>query len=283
LNISKTDISTSTSDIPLELLAVNVFNFRLLSVINKPRLPPYIHSCFANYQHIETAVKRSWISALFDVSEHDVSTLKQQCASVNHLELYTCGYIELESETGKKPTSSQFRWQVKRKTKKLSEKGELEFLKLAGVDVDDDLFETFFQCLKNSFVKTPWGKPENKPTLKALIAAKGSYVYVLKCDGEAIAFAQCQEVDDHSLIYMIPTYAQEFGSFSPGIILLNHIYLELAEKGVVLDLGKGIFGYKSRFTLSQYPLNLVITAGHWSAKPVAWLATKLVSYYLAAF
>lgn len=75
----------------------------------------------------------------------------------------------------------------------------------------------------------------------------------------------------HVLHSWFPTYDRELGRYSPGLIMLYHIFKEMPERGATrFDFGKGDEEYKVNLSTHAEP----VTEGFVDRRPVARLARK---------
>jgi len=196
------------------------------------------------------------LTICFDVEEDYQGIIGLAGYSSELLELYN-GYVltSLDQTISLRPNK---RRDLKRRKNRLSETGEINCAINKGQDIDKIKFDHFFNLLKMSYdqkrVNTSWGIEKNKDLLETILNFQDSLLFELTLNTKPIAFAQCQIMSNNRLVYMIPTYDEEYAQFSPGMLLILAIMDYCVSNNMILDLGKGNLGYKERFDSKSYSL-----------------------------
>jgi hypothetical protein len=251
------ETSDKNQQISLESVRIPFFQKRLLNVVNKSRIVPFLDPDDSiQRNNILTTAKNSALTVCFDVEQKYQNIINLAGYSSELFHLYDCCCLKsLDRNTSLRPNK---RRDLNRRKKRLSETGEINYVISKGQDIDKFKFDHFFNLLKASYdqgrINTMWGIEKNKNLLKTILNFQDSLLFEMTLNKKPIAFAHCQLMSNSRLIYMIPSYDEDFSKYSPGMLLILNIMDYCIENNMILDLGKGSFGYKEQFDLNNYSL-----------------------------
>lgn len=252
--IESSDINQSLT---VESIAIPFLHKRLISVVNRSRIVPFLNPDDSiQKDNILKIVKESILTICFDVEQNYQEIIKSAGYNSELFQLYECCLLtSTDHNISLKPNK---RRDLKRRKNRLLEAGDVEYVLTTKQDIDEPKFDYFFNLLKISYdqqrVNTRWGIEKNKKLLRTIVDFEGSLLFELTLNGKPIAFAHCQLMPNNRLVYMTPTYDEEYAKFSPGMLLILNIMDYCHAKNMVLDLGKGNSGYKEHFESINYSL-----------------------------
>ena len=252
--------SDESQQISLEFIKIPFLYKKIISVVNRLRIVPFLDPNDLNQRNdIINIAKESLLTICFDMQVDYQEIIDSSGYGSELFKLYD-GYLltSLDQTISVKPNK---RRDLKRRKNKLLEIGEVSCIVSKAQDFDNIKFNHFFNLLKISFdqkrVNTVWGMEQNKDLLRKVLGFQGSLIFELTLNKKTIAFAQCQIMSNNRLVYMIPSYDEEYAQFSPGMLLILSIMDYCALNNMILDLGKGNVSYKERFNTESYPVYIV--------------------------
>lgn len=257
-------------------------NWSLLSIINRQRLPPLLNDTFCSHKVIKDIEQKSVVTIIFDVEDVFFNSVNWKNNGIKY-KLYECSFLnDLSFE---KVTKSKLRREIRRRKNKLEEIGDLKVQVYDGVAVPktviDKLFELLDLARSTRQVMSRWGLLENIDLLKKVCSSTGSLVFTVTINDECIAIAQCQYSDESRLVYMIPAFDSNYSKYSPSMLLLSHIVDYCNASDCVVDLGKGIGGYKTHFDISSYDLSIGVLGKGFIGKMLAPVCLQLLKIFIA--
>lgn len=281
----KTSIESSDSNqqISVESIAIPFLHKRLLSVVNRPRIVPFLDpNDSIQRNNLLSIAKKSLLTICFDVEQEYQGIIDMGGHSGELSHLYDGCLLTSPDHTIS--LSPNKRRDLKRLKNRLSETGEVEYLLSTEQNIDKLKFDRFSNLLKMSYnqkrVNTRWGIEKNRELLKKVLAFRGSLLFELTLNEKPIAFAHCQKMSNNRLVYMTPTYDEEYAKFSPGMQLLLNIMDYCVSNNMALDLGKGNNGYKELFDSKNYPLYAIFIfdtkIGKLMTKPIKLLLNLFI-------
>ena len=249
--------SDAHQQVSVESIRIPFLHKKLLSVVNRSRIVPFLDpNDSIQRNNILSIAKKSVLTICFDVEQEYQIIIDLAGHNSELFHLYDgCLLTSSDQSITLKPNK---RRDLKRRKNRLSETGEVEYFLSTKHNIDKLKFDRFFNLLKISYdqerVNTRWGIEKNKALLKRILSFQDVLLFELTLNKKPIAFSYCQIMSNNRLVYMIPTYDEEYAKFSPGMLLILNIMDYCVSKNMVLDLGKGNHGYKELFDSKNYPL-----------------------------
>ncbi|MEI6708284.1 MAG: GNAT family N-acetyltransferase [Methylococcales bacterium] len=249
--------SDKNQQISVESIVIPVLHKILISVVNRSRIVPFLDpNDSIQRDNIISIINKTILTICFDVERNYQEIISLSGHNSELLQLYKC--CLLISPDQNIALKSKHRKNTKRLKNRLSEIGEIDFIITKGQDIDKIKFNNFFNLLKASHdqgrVNTRWGIEKNKNLLETILMFQDSLLFELTLNKKPIAFAHCQIMSNNRLVYMIPTYDREYAKFALGMQLLLNIMDYCVSKNMILDIGKGVHGYKEHFNIKNYSL-----------------------------
>lgn len=163
-----------------------------------------------------------------------------------------------------------------KKMRRLRRKAEREIGELTFTfdDPDEAALEQVFEWKAAQYAETgrhnvlapDWTRAMMKKLLRYKSAGLSGIFHTLRV-GDRLVAGEFNIMSPSVIHAWIPAYDAEFASFTPGMILSDHIIREGADRGVrTLDFGVDAWHYKKYYTTYQLPLS---EGTAWANAPVA--------------